>query len=270
MGNILKKGWETTVDDLNDEDVDGNITLDNLYFVAKYFATSVDSNGDATVGAVLMKCLSSACLSTVKCSCTRKPFLDFCNKVIVAVMKYGNSLAATQNELLRKAVEKVANTIVEKAVNPVVKRFFTQTVENAVPACTAVHAAQSGNGALNQLAGEVLVEEAVENISKLTLAKSSAKSALKWGFVVEGACLAYTIYDSHTKLKKKEITSDQYTRTVVKRSSGAAASLGGGAVGSFVGTLVLPGFGSFVGGFVGGVAGDYLGSWLGEKAYENS
>ena len=254
------------MDDLNDKDVDGNITLNVIHFVAKRFAMRVDSNGDATVGAVLGKCLSSACLST---SCTRKPFLDFCNKVIIVVMKYGNSLAATQNELLRKTVENVANKIAEKAVNPVVKRFFKQIVENTAPAC----AAQSSNGALNQLAkgtGEALFEEAVENISKFTQAKSSAKSALKWGFIVEGACLAYTIYDSHTKLKKKEITPEQCKRTVVKRSSGAAASLGGGAVGSFVGTLVLPGFGSVVGGFVGGVAGDYLGSWLGEKAYENS
>ena len=49
MGNTLEKGWETTVNDLNDKEINGDITLEYVEAVATKFAGSIDSNGDASV-----------------------------------------------------------------------------------------------------------------------------------------------------------------------------------------------------------------------------
>ena len=264
MGNILKKGWGTTVNDLKDGAVDGDITMEDLKAVATQFAKSTDSNGDATVGAVFLKCLSSSYLSTVKCTCTKKPFLVFCRKVADALFEYGKFLGPTQMEALRLMVGKVASALSESAVNPTVKKVFKEVAGRAT--------ATGGNGAINGVvkgtAGAVAEEIAENSLSRVAQASSSAKSALKWGFVVEGACWAYTVYESKKKLNNKEITPKQHRKTVITRTGGATGSLGGGALGSFVGTLIFPGVGSFIGGFVGGVAGDYLGSWVGDQVDE--
>ena len=89
-----------------------------------------------------------------------------------------------------------------------------------------------------ELQEQEIVEEIAENtLSRVAQASSSAKSALKWGFVVEGACWAYTVYDSNKKLKNMEITPQQHRKTVIKCTGGATGSLGGGALGSFIGNL---------------------------------
>lgn len=260
MGNILNKGWDTLVNELNSEKVHGGFTLKDFYRVARDFAKSIDSKGDATVKAVFMKCSTTALLSTLKCSCTKKPFLDFCHKVAFTVIEYGKHLGANQRQALQLIVEKTLRRLAKYAVNPPVKHFFKKVAKNAAPAEASKEAMNLAKGAAGALA-----EEAAENISRLRQAASSAKSALIWGAAIEGVCWGYSCYTSYRKLQEKTITPEQHRRTVIKRTGGAAGSLGGGTLGSFVGTLVFPGVGTFVGGFVGGVAGDYFGKTLGEK-----
>lgn len=263
MGNILEKGWETTVNDLNDKDVDGDITMKDVDAVATQFVQSIDSNGDATVGAVFVKYISSSYIATVKCTCTKKPFLDFCKNVIRALIEYGESLGSTQKEVIQLIIGKVASSLSESAVNPFIKKVFKEIAERAT--ATGSHEALS---VVKGAAGAAAEEIAENTLSRFAQASSSAKSALKWGFFVEALILGYTVYDSKKKLDGNKITPQQCRKRIIKRTGGATGSLGGGALGSFVGTLVFPGVGSFVGGFVGGVAGDYLGSWVGDQVDE--
>ena len=99
----------------------------------------------------------------------------------------------------------------------------------------------------------------------MEIAKASAKSTMKYGAVVNGVFLLYSIGSSAYKYKQGDITSKQFCRTVVKRIGGTVGSIGMTGAGSFIGTLVFPGIGTFIGGFVGGMTGDYLGSWVGGK-----
>ena len=257
MGNNLPKGCKTTLNDLKHKCVDGDITLECVIAVAKQFARNVNSDGEASVGTVFSKCISSSCLSTVKCTCTQKPFLDFCKNVANAVVEYGKSLGT---EALRLSVGKIASKLSENAANPTIKKFFAEVSERAT--------ATEGKQALNIIKGTA--GAAVDEVAETALSKASlsAKSALKWGVVVEGVCLAYTVYNLKRKLDKKEITGRQFRKALIKRTGGATGSVTGGTAGTFIGTLMLPGVGSVIGGFVGGVAGDYLGSWMGNEVDE--
>ena len=99
------------------------------------------------------------------------------------------------------------------------------------------------------------------------MAGAAASQAFKTSIVVDGVLLAASVGYSLYKYNDGQINGDELKRTVTKRSTAAAGSIGGSATGAFLGTLIFPGVGTFVGGIIGGMAGDYFGSKAGEKLY---
>ena len=124
-----------------------------------------------------------------------------------------------------------------------------------------VQAAQSLSGAV--------AEEVVESTVKYSRAAQCAKASLKAGVVVDGVCLVYSAGRSYWKYRDGRISWEEHRETLCKRTGGAAGSVGMGAAGTFIGTLVFPGVGTFIGGVIGGMAGDYMGSWMGNKVDKN-
>ena len=185
------------------------------------------------------------------CKCVRKPFQQFCTQLTDAILKLGKLLTSKLNAELLFIVQTVANKITDTASNPILKKFFKKLAESAAPQQTGRKAANIAKA----VAGAA-TEEAAEHLTKFTQASRSARSALKCGILVDGVFLAYSVGTSYSKYQKNEISWEQHRKTVIKRTGAATGSVGAGALGSFVGTLVFPGVGSVIGGFVGGVAGD--------------
>lgn len=89
----------------------------------------------------------------------------------------------------------------------------------------------------------------------------SLGSEVSWIFA--GIVLTAKVGLDYRRLKKGEITSEQFTYMTQKNGVGLAGSIiggaGGMAAGFAVGSLVFPGVGSVIGALIGG----YSGSWAG-------
>lgn len=63
--------------------------------------------------------------------------------------------------------------------------------------------------------------------------------------------------------KEKQVRN-KFKKYVVKRSASGVGVVGGATAGVVIGSLILPGVGTFLGGVVGNMVGKYVGSHAGE------
>ena len=235
----------------------GEFTLAKLVTFAGQFARNVCSCGEADLKDVVVKSL----FSTLGCDYfTTREFLTCCQKVVEQLYKRINSLPASLATctFLKAALKKTLEELSKASPSLWIEIFFKDIIEETASTSRAVIDLQATRAVTSTAAGEVF-----ENVSKYTRASQSAKSALKFGALVDGTVVVATIGYAGYKYSQGKIDGREFKRVTIRRSSAAVGSVGMSAAGSFVGTLLFPGVGTVIGGIAGGIAGDYTGSWFG-------
>ncbi len=256
---VLPKLGATLVTELATDIVAPAITLAELRELATSFARDVSAKGEADLDGVLSKSFLISISTTLTNEFTKRAFLSWCGIVFETIS--GKVSALTCKALatkLKAALIRVFHDISNKAVSPFIRAIFRRIVGETPT--TSSKTAQACRSAAGTLSGEAL-----ENATRCTRACTSVKTALKWGVVVDGAVAGGTIAYAAYRYKQSKIDGKEFKRIAIRRSSGAVGSVGVGAAGTFIGTLLFPGVGTLVGGFIGGMAGDYMGSWAGGK-----
>ena len=255
----LPKGVATTVGELLNsipQYVFSELSLMTLYSFAGQFARKVCPSGEASLDGIVAKSLCAAFFTTRECF-TRREFLTCCQKVVEQLYKRINSLPASLATHLNVALKTALERLSKASSSPLIATFFKDVlIEETVT--TSSKTLQAARAVTSTAAEEVL-----ENVSKFTRASQSAKSALKFGAIIDGTVAFATIGYNGYRYSQGEINGREFKRVAIRRSSAAVGSVGMSAAGSFIGTLIFPGVGTFIGGMVGGIAGDYTGSWYG-------
>jgi len=273
MGNelacFLPEGWDTQVKEvvnsaLNTFEVFKLTTLQWLKDFALQFARCISITGDADFKQVVSKSMSSSLLSCITQPFTRGQFLTFCKDVVKGLLRRSENYKAVQ-ELLCSVLMETLNSVCAVANCPVVREFFNNVLKNAREEMIAEVARTSARQQLAKAATETVAEELIENTTKLSRASKSGVQALKVGAIVDGCVWLGSVGYTYYRYRQNEIDKPTAQRTVIKRTGAAVGSIGLGAAGTFIGTMLLPGVGTFVGGFIGGFAGDYIGSQAGDK-----
>ena len=148
------------------------------------------------------------------------------------------------------------------------RTFLIQTRISAEPKSLTKEAAKAAVTEVAKEAAEQAVTEvtkkAAAEAAKTTL-KSTAKTALGCGALIEGAVLSYQLYNDYQLKKDGRITQQEFKERAQRKSVSAACSLTGSTAGAVIGSAVFPVVGtivgSMVGGIVGGVAGGAFGSF---------
>ena len=273
MGNelacFLPKGWDTQVKEvvtpaLKTFEVFKLTTLQWLKDFALHFARSISISGDADFKQVVAKSVASSLLSCIKQPFTRGQFLTFCKDVVKELLRRSENYKAVQ-QFFGSILKETLNSVCTVANCPFVKEFFNNVLKNAREEIAAEAARTSAQQQLAKAATETVAEELIENTTKLSRASKSGVQALKVGVVVDGCAWLASVGYTYYRYRQNQIDRTTAQRTVIKRTGAAVGSIGLGAAGTFIGTMLLPGVGTFVGGFIGGLAGDYIGSQAGDK-----
>ena len=127
-------------------------------------------------------------------------------------------------------------------------RLANKVISNIVKKTGEEMASSVTKGAATHLMKET-AEEAISKTTAVGLGKkmaSGAKAGLFGGAVVEGACLAYSVYGAYHQMKNDEISQEQFRSHMVKQTGAAGGSAIGSAVGSVVGSAMGGAFCSVV------------------------
>lgn len=157
----------------------------------------------------------------------------------------------------KQALEKSWNQAVNKVIKNSTKAILpTETVKGL----TKIH----GKTVVKVTGKEVVEEISEQAASRLAQAKVCVRSTVLVGAVVEGVFLGCSVARKSYDYSRGRITRSELRQHTIKRSSAAVGSVGLCAAGSFIGTLVFPGVGTFVGGVIGGVVGEMGGAKVGQ------
>ena len=241
----------------------GHIALDELHYFANAFSEQVTAGGIAALDAVVAKSVFITSV-TVKISGFTFRQLAECSKhVLEAIAHRAMELPFKLRNQLFTQLETIVTTLCSNAKSPTVAETYSNILKEIIETIKSSYKSKTAQ-VVQSISGSV-AEEVIESTVKYSRAAQCAKASLKAGVVIDGACLVYSAGKSYMKYRDGTISWEEHRETLMKRTGGAAGSVGMGAVGTFVGTLVFPGLGSLIGGFIGGVAGDYMGSWAGNK-----
>ena len=222
------------------------------------FARNVTMHGRASFDEIIEKSFLNAFFTSTNMGCfTKGCFLETCSYVCVGILRFAT--LAGHKKVVKRALKGIADKIATKASTNFVKYFFQNVVENA-----ASNQHRLLRPSLLKTIGGTVAEEFVENAGKIYRAKAGATVAFKTGLITDGAILGFTLGYATWQYSKGNIDRAQLKRTTITSTSAAAGSVGMSSAGVFIGTLILPGVGSFVGGCVGGIAGHYMGHKIGE------
>ena len=251
----------------------GYKTLQWLGDFALQFARGVSINGDADFGLVVSKSASFSLLSCIWEPFTRGEFLVFCKDAVKGLLRRTEGcklIASAVRQRLLSELNKTLTGVSAVANCPIIRDFFNNICSTAQEEIAAEAARKTAKEQFAKAATETVAEELIETTTRLSRASKSGVQALKVGAAVDGVLWLGSVGYTYYRYRNKQIDKPTAQRTVIKRSGAAVGSIGLGAAGTFVGTLVLPGVGTLVGGFIGGLAGDYFGSKVGEEVAKHT
>ena len=259
---VIPDGWETIVGKITSLPLEPLkcLNLRKFHDFCVSFAKKFTANGTADLGSVITKSFTSSFLGAITCNLTKKELFDSCVYICSGLLRLVHS--SESRKKLITALKNILERIAEVAICPFVETFFRDVLIEAAKQ----EAKQSCVKPLMKAATGAVGEEIAGGVGKLSKAKAGAKSAIKWGIVVDGVVFVYTVGNAACKYHNGDISYREFRRTTIKRGSATIGSIGMGGAGAFVGSLIFPGVGTFVGGFVGGIVGEYIGNSVGEKA----
>ena len=154
------------------------------------------------------------------------------------------------DEGMKKVAKEGAKEGTKEVIKEAAESTFTEGSKKFVKECSKSVAKET-------------VEETVTTAAKLANRfKDGAKSGLGGAVLVESIFLSYKIVQSYKQYNKGEIDGVQFHHQCVRDVGSSGGSVGVGALGAGIGSVIFP----VVGTFIGGVAGGMLGSILGAKA----
>ena len=242
----------------------GHIALDKLHEFANAFSEQITARGAAVFDAVLAKSAFTSSIAAKMSGFTFRQLTECSKHILEVIANRAMDLSYASREQLFTQLETIVSALCSNAKSLTVAETYRNILKETIEAVKSSYKSKTVQ-VVQSISGSV-AEEVVESTVKYSRAAQCAKASLKAGVVIDGACLAYSAGKSYMKYRDGTILWEEHRETLMKRTGGAAGSVGMGAIGTFVGTLILPGLGSFVGGVIGGVAGDYIGSWAGNKA----
>ena len=225
-------------------------TLQVLLSFTETVAEYLRLNGEFALTDIVSKAISNACFACFQCF-TVDGFMGLCKESVKHILRKAANISVESKDLIVEALKETASGIKALCSDRIVGQVFGTIVERA-----AEEIAEEG--------GRVITA------AKHTLEAGSigARAAAKSAFVVsaffEGALFAGTAATSAYQYHKGEIPGEIARRRLVKRGSSAAGSISMTTAGAAVGTMLLPGVGTFIGGFVGGFLGEWGGARVGE------
>ena len=170
-----------------------------------------------------------------------------------------NVKAMAKKGVLTGVMTRLATLDYMRITNKIISNVVKETGEEAASSFT--------KGAATHLMKET-AEEAVSKTTVVGLGKkmaSGAKAGLFGGVVVEGACLAYSVYGAYHQMQRDEISQEQFRNHMVKQTGAAGGSVAGGVAGAAIGSVVIPipVVGTAIGSMVGSVVGSAMGGAVG-------
>ena len=296
MSCLINISWSTPINKLiiantlESYKIFGHISLEDLHKFANAFSEQIlTARGTAVFDAVLAKSVFISSAAAKMSGFTFRQLTECSKHVLEAIANRAMDLSYALREQLFTQLDTIVSALSSNAKSVTVAETYhnilketietaksyksktVQVVQSVSYESKTVQVVQSVSyksktvQVVQSISGS-MAEEVVESTAKYSArAAQCAKASLKAGVVFDGACLAYSAGKSYMKYRNGGITWEEHRETLMKRTGGAAGSVGMGAIGTFVGTLVFPGLGSFVGGVIGGLAGDYMGSWAGNE-----
>lgn len=267
MGAALSNGYDTPVREILIEKrtvpavEEISIGIFNIVvqqFVAK---SAVRSEDDLKLCINISSSSSYINIWSKLTSVTNRKFLSFCKLVIESLAQIAAPLSKRRQHFLVQDIQKALFKICDQpGCTPYLQTFFEELRKWAEEKIAKL---STGSALNNFLSGAAVIVT-----SKQTVAKSVAKTASVASTVVDGTLLLLTMTHSYYLYKKKKLSYDELQQIFVERSTATMGSIGGTTTGACIGSLVLPGVGTFFGCVVGGMVGEFLGSKIGGELYD--
>ncbi len=198
---------------------------------------------------------------------TNGNFLSFCKLIIESLAQIAVLLRKIKQRLLVQDIQDaLVNICNEPGCTPFLQNFFQRLIKWAEEEIAKLSAGSALNNVISGVAATL--QKTGKNSTKQIVAASAARRAFAASVVVDVGLLGFGASYSYHQYKVGNLSYSEHKQVVAKRSAAAIGSITGTTAGAFVGSLMLPGVGTFFGGFIGGMIGDSLGSKVGEELYD--
>jgi cation transport regulator ChaB len=242
--SCLNISWTTQVKELIADNtlpsckIFGHIDLAKLHKFANAFSEQITAGSAAVFDAVLAKSVFISSVAVKMSGFTFRQLVECSKHVLDSIAHQAMELPFKLRNQLFTQLETIVTTLCSNAKSLTVAETYRNILKEAIEAAKSSYKSKTVQMA-QSFSGSV-AEEVVESTVKYSRAAQCAKASMKAGVIIDGACLAYSAGKSHMKYRAGTISWEEHRETLMKRTGGAAGSVGMGAVGTFVGTLVFP------------------------------
>jgi outer membrane lipoprotein SlyB len=177
---------------------------------------------------------------------------------------------------MAKAINRITGQPVEdviKSIELMRKEYFTHLAEGKTEeqALYIVETKMYQYGiTATKLASITMTSVSAASTMSTAVASGAMASPVAWAFA--GFIFAAQTGTDHQKVKKGEMTKDQFNQNLkvnaVKMGGGVLGSSGGALAGFLIGTAICPGVGTLIGTFAGAVSGGIAGNKIAQAMLE--